>query len=128
MRFQDIPDHLLDDIFDIVEKKESENKQEFYRKNNLKRGAVPDPKNDNLYHRIVFEMKYVFDELIKTIYIKSQRELLKKLKRTKKNRYKKKPHKIPYIVSRKLPLGCDPWRRRNNINKLEYLIDKYINL
>ena len=37
MRFQDIPDHLLDDIFEIVEKKEREIKQEFYRKNAFKR-------------------------------------------------------------------------------------------
>jgi len=37
MRFQDINDYVLDDIFDIVEKKEREIKQEFYRKNTFKR-------------------------------------------------------------------------------------------
>ena len=37
MRFQDINDYILDDIFDMVDKKERENKQEIFRKNAFKR-------------------------------------------------------------------------------------------
>lgn len=105
MRFQDINDYILDDIFDIVEKKELENKQEFYRKNAFKR-CMDDLLNPqgryNYYHtnmtpqrysiwqkecerRLVIHLrKFVFDELLKTTYIKSQKYILKKELKTRK--------------------------------------------
>ena len=105
MRFQDINDYILDDIFDIVEKKELENKQEFYRKNAFKR-CMDDLLNPqgryNYYHTnmtlqrynswlkdgekrlILYRLKYVFDELLKITYIKSQKYILKKEIKTRK--------------------------------------------